>query len=1400
MASAGIRAIGMRAWVGALALVGATELAAGVPPAMSQNPTPVQLFYVPFPENQLLASLQTIESGGPSVAPSNPMQTYISISAIANNTIVYYDQWENGYDADIANPANLYSGGNPGGTQIWGNADAADGAPPGVPGDVINAGTVIVLNNPVDTTNPSAIKFDGRDKFAATKTVAVTRVGWGSGSNTLLAGAVEVFDTDNWGKDHRAPVGENIVDTTDFQMFEYTGLAIMAGEGGATIQIDANANGIFETVQALSEGQGFFVNGGVNVGGRVVSDNPVQVDIVTGDRASNYESRDSSLLPMSLWTNSYYTPVSTAASAQGNSGTATTVWLYNPGADDLTVAYTTRDGGGNLTTTNLVVLGGPSGGFLKQVIPDGYGAHFSAASNFYTFSTTDSTNSATSGGQYPNNQAWDWGFALVPEDSLTPQVLIGLGLGRDPTSGTNPSENGNPVWVTPFGNGDTPVTIYVDYDANPLTGPLTDINGNKYNVSLSLRELERAKIYDPDGNQTGVLVYTLAAGVKLAAAWGQDPLTASASAPGLDVGTGVPPLPLFSAGKNGTLEVDNDGDGFISPGDVLLYTVSIINISRAPVPDVILQDLPPDTTYIPNTTFFTNASMVTTQIPDDGVGTPFPLDGDGVTLDEVTALPVGGAYTVTYQVQIESFANLPPGTTAILNECSASAVGVSLECSDTTPLAGCIGDFVWKDLNGNTLQDGGAETGIASVTVELYLDGNGDGLLDGGDTLLDTETTNGSGLYKFLGVLAGQYIVNVVDASVPSGYSLTTANDPTALTLAGGECRLDVDFGYQPQCVTNADCDDQIFCTDDACVANQCVYTPHVGICRAANGDCDAPESCDGNGVCPPDGNDPDGTACGSPSNTVCDNPDTCLGGVCVPNNEPGTVQCRADAGQCDVAEFCAPGGVCPADGFEQNGTACGSPSDTVCDNPDTCVGGVCVPNNEPGTVQCRADAGQCDVAEFCAPGGVCPPDGFEQDGTACGSPSNTVCDNPDTCVGGVCQPNNEPGTVQCRADAGQCDVAEFCASGGVCPPDGFEPNGTACGSPSNTVCDNPDTCVGGVCQGNNEPTTTVCRPSTAECDADEFCSPTGTCPPDVLLPDGTPCQDGNACTSVDGIEGPDACEDGQCVGIPVDCDDDAVCTDDSCDPGLGCVNIRNPANGPSCSDDHYKCYKTKPVRFQQRDVTLVDQFGPSTARVLKVERFCNPANKNNEGILDPTAHLNCYKIREGAFEQREVILTNQFGEQRVNVVRPDSLCLPAVKDNVGELDDLQVNHFKCYKVRPATPFQAISGVNVVDQFEDKDTAIVKPKYMCTPANKNGEDPTAPLELGHLACFKIKFVRGQTPFFETGADVEDQFVRQDLQGTRRTECRASKLLCVPSLKRLASPSGAFLEETSSIFD
>ncbi len=117
----------------------------------------------------------------------------------------------------------------------------------------------------------------------------MARTGWAAGSNTLLAGSVEAYDTANWGTLYRAPVGENIPDATDYQMFSYTGLAIMAEQDGATVSVDTSADGDFTDANdangvTLAEGESRFVNGGVNVGAQVVSDKPVQVDILTGDQ------------------------------------------------------------------------------------------------------------------------------------------------------------------------------------------------------------------------------------------------------------------------------------------------------------------------------------------------------------------------------------------------------------------------------------------------------------------------------------------------------------------------------------------------------------------------------------------------------------------------------------------------------------------------------------------------------------------------------------------------------------------------------------------------------------------------------------------------------------------------------------------------------------------------------------------------------------------------------------------------------------------------------------------------------------------------------------------------------------------------------------------------------------
>jgi MYXO-CTERM domain-containing protein len=55
--------------------------------------------------------------------------------------------------------------------------------------------------------------------------------------------------------------------------------------------------------------------------------------------------------------------------------------------------------------------------------------------------------------------------------------------------------------------------------------------------------------------------------------------------------------------------------------------------------------------------------------------------------------------------------------------------------------------------------------------------------------------------------------------------------------------------------------------------------------------------------------------------------------------------------------------------------------------------------------------------------------------------------------------------------------------------------------------------------------------------------------------PDGTPCDDANACTSGD------ACKGGVCQGgATIACDDNNGCTDDACDPQLGCTHGFNTA------------------------------------------------------------------------------------------------------------------------------------------------------------------------------------------------------------------------------------------------
>jgi len=635
--------------------------------AQAAPPPPVQHFYVPLPEDQILHALRAIYPGPPQCASAvalaaNPINTYISISALSDQTIIYYDHWEDGFEIDVTRPKQAT-------TQIWGDGNPSNGAPPGIPADLIMADTVILLDNPVDTnTRQSVIDFDGGDRVSASNMIAMTRAAWATGSSTLLAGAVEAYDTNSWGTTYEIPVGENV----DYnQLFEYSSISVMAAQDNTTLFVDFDGNGTIDGSTLINQGQAYHVNGKINAGSKISATAPIQVSLLTGDVCSTYESRWFALFPNERWSSSYYNPVGTAA------GDGTTIFLYNSTTNPLTIQWETAAG----AQPQIDIA---PRGVGHVVAPEGSGSHFYTADGtpFMAVAAIDSDQ-----GEAANSKA-DWGFTLVPERLLTQQIMVGWGPGRDPLSGVRPTENGSPVWVMPIlTNGASgAVNICIDYDGDAV-GPLTDSFGTGYDRKLTLDEFTSATIYDPDGDQTGMILYICDMPIgtftdyKLTAAWGQQPGVASADAPGLDLGTTAPPAASFAVGKAADLAVDADNDGEFSPGDTILYTILIRNTARIPIDNVILRDTTPDyTTYVEQSTIFDNNGS-SAPLPDNSSGTPMPLDDSGVNLG---TLPVNGLFTVTFQALMDS--PWPLGVDRVRNRAVVNANDEEKEATVETPV------------------------------------------------------------------------------------------------------------------------------------------------------------------------------------------------------------------------------------------------------------------------------------------------------------------------------------------------------------------------------------------------------------------------------------------------------------------------------------------------------------------------------------------------------------------------------------------------------------------------------------------------------------------------------------------------------------------------------------------
>ena len=374
--------------------------------------------------------------------------------------------------------------------------------------------------------------------------------------------------------------------------------------------------------------------------------------------------------------------------------------------------------------------------------------------------------------------------------------------------------------------------------------------------------------------------------------------------------------------------------------------------------------------------------------------------------------------------------------------------------------------------------------------------------------------------------------------------------------------------------LTPGDCENQDTCDGaGTCVDNG--FKDSSTECRADTGDCDVAEYCTGSDAdCPADVFEPEGTFCGGMPG-ACEEQDTCDGaGTCDDNGfKDSSTECRADTGDCDVAEYCTGSDAdCPADVFEPEGTFCGG-MPGACEEQDTCDGaGTCDDNGfKDSSTECRASAGDCDIAETCSGDSAdCPADAFEPDTTECRGAAGD-CDVAEFCTGSdAACPADAKSTDECRASAGDCDVAEVCDGvSNDCPADAFEPDTTECRGAAGD-CDVAEFCTGSdaACPADAK-STDECRASAGDCDIAEVCDGVSNdCPADAFEPDTTECR--GAAGDCDVAE--------FCTGSDAACPADAKSTDEcrasagDCDVAEVCDGVSNDCPADAFEPDTTEC------------------------------------------------------------------------------------------------------------------------------------------------------------------------------------------------------------------------------------
>lgn len=158
-----------------------------------------------------------------------------------------------------------------------------------------------------------------------------------------------------------------------------------------------------------------------------------------------------------------------------------------------------------------------------------------------------------------------------------------------------------------------------------------------------------------------------------------------------------------------------------------------------------------------NCDYLVSATMTpTSTLPTIGISTSVDYSATG-TLTNTAYVNTSREYVITggNGTSVLNTSNLPTGDN--VSTSSTAIIPISL---------GAIGNQVFGDTNGDGSYQSGIDTGLGGVAVTLYLDANTDGILNSGDTIFSSTTTDSTGNYMFNFLPIKSYIVAYSTSSV----------------------------------------------------------------------------------------------------------------------------------------------------------------------------------------------------------------------------------------------------------------------------------------------------------------------------------------------------------------------------------------------------------------------------------------------------------------------------------------------------------------------------------------------------------------------------------------------------------------------------------------------------------